>query len=106
MQTQKKISENSFIKKYGKIISLISFLTIILIVILANMIWNKLNKNENDFLKGLDLNLTLKVITVVPTGNHGYGVIFGKLINSNKSENYSAVYKNKYTFFKIIYATV
>jgi hypothetical protein len=106
MQTLKEYYENSFIKKHGKIIRVVSFMIVILIVILANMYWNRLNKNENNFLKGLDLSLTLKVITVVPTGNHGYGVILGKVINSNKSENYSAVYQNKYTFCKIIHGKV
>jgi hypothetical protein len=79
---------------------IIFFPTIVLMWVLFIMYWNKQSNNEKNFLKSLDLSLTLKVIKVVPTGNHGYGVIFGKIIKSNKPNNYSAVYQNEYPFCK------
>ena len=102
MQNLDRHFENLFIKRDGKKISVVSLLIVILIIILAGAYWSRLNKDEKAFLRGLDLSLTLKVIAVVPTGNHGYGVIFGKVTNSNKPDNYLAVYQNKYTFCKII----
>jgi hypothetical protein len=106
MQTLRKYYENSFIQKFGKIISVVSLILVVLVAALVNKHWNRLSKDENIFLKSLNLNLTLKVIKVVPTGNHGYGVIFGKVINSNKPANYSAVFQKTYTFCKIKHGRV
>lgn len=74
---------------------------VVLMIVFANMCWNTRSNDEKDFLTQLSLKLTLKVQAIRPTGNHGYGVIFGKLISSNTPPNYSAIYHNKYTFCKI-----
>jgi len=81
---------------------IIGFLIFILLAIIANTYWNRENAKANDFLKSLNLNLTLKVIDVKPTNDHGYGVIFGKVVKSNKPVNYSAIYRQKYTFCKML----
>jgi hypothetical protein len=76
-------------------------LLFIFAAVVMNTLWNKTNKAEHDFLKGSTLDLTLKVLEIKPTGNHGYGVIYGRVIKSNKSSLYSAIYDNRYAFCKI-----
>jgi hypothetical protein len=88
---------NRFIRNYR--IGLL--LIIILFAIIANGYWNKQNKLENDFLRSLNLDVTIKVLEVKPTGNHGYGVIYGKVVKSNKPQVYNAAYNNQYAFCKI-----
>ena len=77
------------------------FLIFILAAITANKLWNNANKAENEFLKGLNLNLTFKVLEIKPTGNHGYGVIYGQVVKSNKSPVFNAIYHSQYPFCKI-----
>ncbi len=77
------------------------FLIFILTAIIANRWWNNANKAEQDFLKGLNLTLTFKVLDIKPTGNHGYGVIYGQIVKSNKPLIFEAAYQNKYVFCKI-----
>jgi hypothetical protein len=77
------------------------FLIFIMAGLIANRWWNNANKAEDNFLKSLNLEITLKVLDVKPTGNHGYGVIYGRVIKSNKPSWYNAVYHDKYAFCKI-----
>ena len=86
-----------FVKSHPKRFCLVVF---IISVLIANMRWNSRNKDTGNFLKSINLNITLKVITVVPTDNHGYGVIYGEVISSNKPRSYSAIYDNNYIFCK------
>ena len=88
--------ENQFKK-----LRIIIFSAIVFIAGLALVFDNKLDNSGKAFLKNSDLNLTLKVTSIIPTGDHGYGAIFGKVVNSNKSENYSAIFKDQYVFCKI-----
>jgi len=69
--------------------------------VIANSWWNNANKAESDYLKSLNLNLAFKIVDIKPTGNHGYGVIYGHVIKSNKPPIYDAIYRDKYTFCKV-----
>jgi hypothetical protein len=91
----------TYSERFKKNYRIILCLLVISMMVLANLYWNRKNDSENDFLKALNLKLTLKVKAVKPTGNHGYGVIFGQLVNSNTSPNYLAAYQGKYTLCKI-----
>jgi len=71
---------------------------VILLGVLAFIYSNWAQAKDQRFLKTLDLQLTFKVIDIKPNGDHGYGVIFGKIIKSNKPDKYKAVYENEYTF--------
>jgi hypothetical protein len=88
---------NRFIRNYR--IGLL--LILILFGIIANVYWNKQNKLQRNFLRSLNLDMTIKVLEVKPTGNHCYGVIYGKVVKSNKPPIYNAEYHNHYTFCKI-----
>lgn len=76
-------------------------LILILAAIVANGWWNNANKQGNIYLRSLNLDVTIKVLEIKATGNHGYGVIYGKVIKSNKPLVYNALYHNQYIFFKI-----
>ncbi|QNK62084.1 hypothetical protein H7F33_16240 [Pedobacter sp. PAMC26386] len=101
----KKLEEyfkiTSYTRKFKTRYRIGLFLVFVLIVVLINMCLNKKDRDENVFLKGLNLKLTLKVKVIRPTGNHGYGVILAEVIHSNTPRDYSATYKSEYTFCKI-----
>jgi len=92
---------NNIPGRYVTIYRICLLILFILAVIFINAYLSKTSEDENNFLKSLNLNLSLKVIDIKPTNNHGYGVIYGEVVSKNVPDNYTAVYKNKYAFCKI-----
>lgn len=52
------------------------------------------------FVKSLHLNVSFTIEDMVRTNNHGAGIIYGRIIQSNK-QKLNAYFKNKYLFCKI-----
>ncbi|MBS7564420.1 hypothetical protein KHS38_08370 [Mucilaginibacter sp. Bleaf8] len=52
------------------------------------------------FVKSLHLKVTFTIEDMVRTNNHGAGIIYGRIIKSNK-QKLNACFKNKYLFCKI-----
>jgi hypothetical protein len=92
---------NNIPGRYVTIYRICLLILFIVSVIYTNAYLNKAGKDENNFLKKLNLNLSLKVLDIKPTNNHGYGVMYGEVVSKNVPDNYTAIYKNKYTFCKI-----
>jgi len=88
-------------KSRVRVFQIALFGAVVLISLLAFIYSRWDQAKDQKFLKALNLQVTLKVIDIKQTGDHGYGVIFGKIIKSNKPERYAAAYQNEYTFCKI-----
>lgn len=71
------------------------------IIIVVSAILNRADKAEADFLSHWNFKVTMVIEKINRTDNHGYGVVFGKILNSNRPEPYTANYKDQYPLVRM-----